>query len=107
MIVARRKSETGTCTLAIKLQGALVDSDGDTAYDVANTDFVSLADGETGVRYVVVYPGMTGSDADGSVAQDTNFLLVNGFLPWKWRVSVTHGGTSISNVWSLVVHPLV
>lgn len=107
VIAIRRKSETGTCTLAAKLQGAFVDSDGTTAFDVANSDFVTFADGETGIRYIVIYPGATGAEADGVTAYDTNFLMLNGFLPWKWRLSVTHGGTSVANVWSAIVYPLV
>lgn len=107
VIAIRRKSETGTCTLAAKLQGGFVDTDGTTAFDVANTDFVTFADGATGIKYVVVYPGLTGSDADGVVLQDTDFTLTNGFLPYKWRLSITHGGTSVANVFSVIVYPLV
>jgi hypothetical protein len=106
VIAVRRKSETGTCTLAAKLQGGFVDADGTTAFDVANADLVTFADGETGVRYVFVYPGITGAEADGVVTFDTSFNVVNGFLPHKWRVSITHGGTSVANVFSVIVYPL-
>ena len=105
LLVVRRTAETGTCTLAAKLQGAIDDGTTTTAFDVANSDLVSFADGETGVRYCFIYPGVTGSDADGVVAQDTNFNLVNGFLPYKFRVSVTHGGTSVSNTFSVHLFP--
>lgn len=112
-LIVRRTAETGTCTLAVKVQGfagkdmaavAAVEGGSTTAgawYDVANSDLVTFADGATGVKYVTLYPGMTGSDADGVVLQDTDFTLANGVLPHIWRVSVTHGGTSVSNTFAI------
>lgn len=104
VIVIHRTAETGTCTLAAKLQGYFRPTD--TWYDVANSDVVTFADGATGIKYVVVYPGMTGSDADGVLLQDTDFSLVNGFLPYEFRLSVTHGGTSVTNTFGAVIYPL-
>jgi hypothetical protein len=54
----------------------------------------------------MVYPGITGAEADGAVALDTNFVHVSGFLPDTFRVSVTHGGTSIVNTFAVTVYPL-
>ncbi len=105
VLIVHRTAETGTATMAVKLQGYFRPTD--TWYDVANSDLVSYADGDTGIRYCMIYPGATGSDADGSVIQDTNFTLVNGFLPHAFRVSVTHGGTSVTNTFAVVVEPLL
>ncbi len=104
VIVVNRTAETGTCTLAVKLQG--YDRESNTYFDVANSDFVSFADAATGIKYNMIYPGATGSDADGVVLQDTDFSIVNGFLPYEFAVSVTHGGTSVSNTYSIVLYPL-
>lgn len=104
VIIAHRTAESGTATFAVKLQGYFRPTD--TYYDVANAELVSFADGATGVRYAMVYPGATGSDSDGSVLQDTNFSLVNGFLPDEFCIAVTHGGTSISNTFAVTVEPL-
>jgi hypothetical protein len=106
LIVVNRTVETGTATLACKLQGGIEDSVGTkTAFDVANVDLVSFADGETGLRYTFVYPGITGAEADAVVPLDTNFNMVNGFLPHYWRISVTHGGTSVANTFSVHLFP--
>jgi hypothetical protein len=107
VMLVHRTAETGTATLNAKLQGYLKETD--TWFDVANSDIVALADGDagaTGLRYVLIYPGITGAEADGAVALDTNFVHVSGFLPYCWRVSVTHGGTSITNTFAVVVWPL-
>jgi len=107
LVVVNRKSETGTCTLAVKLTGYLMDDD-DVEYewDVAGAAIVSYADGATGVRYFMLYPGATGSDADGVIAKSTNFNLVNDALPQQFRIAVTHGGTSVENTFSVRVYPL-
>jgi hypothetical protein len=104
VMVVERTSETGTCTLDAKLQGYHHATG--TAFDVANADIIQFADGATGLRYVMVYPGITGAEADGLVTFDTNFNYVNGFLPDTFRVSVTHGGTTVTNVFSVTVYPL-
>lgn len=103
LIVVNRTAETGTCTLAVKLQG--YDDASATAYDVQGAAIVSYADGATGLRYVFVYPGAVGAEADVVVPVNTNFNYVNGFLPYKFRVSVTHGGTSVTNTFSVSLHP--
>jgi hypothetical protein len=107
VMVVERTVETGTATLNAKLQGYHHATG--TVFDVANADIIALADGDagaTGLRYTMVYPGITGAEADGLVSFDTNFNYVNGFLPDTFRVSVTHGGTSIVNTFAVTVYPL-
>lgn len=105
VLVVERQNDTGTATLDAKLQGYHHATE--TWFDVANSDIVQIADGDgDAVRYCMIYPGATGSDTDGVVAQDTNYNLVNGFLPDTFRVSVTHGGTSISQDFAVTVYPL-
>lgn len=58
--------------------------------DVANTDIVQIAAGSaTATRYCMIYPGATAAQATGVIALDTNYNLVNGFLPDTFRVKVT------------------
>lgn len=104
VIVINRTAETGNCTLDAKLQG--YDRASDTWYDVQSASFVQFADGATGVRYIVVYPGIVADDADASVAIATNYKNVSAFLPHEFRLSVTHGGTSVANTFSATIHPL-
>lgn len=104
VVVCHRETDAGNATMGVRLQGYHRISD--EYYDVANAELVSYANDATGVRYAMVYPGATGSDADGSVLQDTNFSLVNGFLPDEFRIAVTHGGTSIANTFAVTVEPL-
>ena len=104
VIVCNRTAESGTCTLDVKLQGYHRASD--TWYDVQSASFVQYADGATGVRYVTVYPGIVADDADASVILATNYKNVSGVLPREFRISVTHGGTSVSNTFAITVEPL-
>lgn len=105
LLVVQRTAKTGTATLAAKLQGFHHETE--TWFDVANSDIVTIADADgAATRYCLIYPGATGSAATGVVVQDVNFNLVNGFLPDTFRVSVTHGGTSISNTFAASLYPL-
>jgi aspartokinase-like uncharacterized kinase len=107
LVVVNRKSETGASTLAVKLVGYLRDDDKvEYEWDVQGAAIVTFADGATGVRYFMVYPGATGSDADGVIAKGTNYNLVNDALPQQFRIVATHGGTSVENTFSVRVYPL-
>lgn len=105
VIVVNRTAETGTCTLDVKLQGYQRASD--TWYDVQGASVVQYADGATGVRYVVLYPGIVADDADAIVTIATNYKHVSGWLPYEFRISVTHGGTSVTNTFAVTVEPLL
>ena len=99
-----RESETGTCTLAAKLQwinlstgdaNDLLDQAGNA---VAINDF---ADGETGKRFIVIHPDdILGGDVDGvlAVSNNTYYRLP---LPGHLQLVLTHGGTDVENVYNI------
>lgn len=104
VMVVNKTAESGTTpTLDVKLQG--YDDASATWFDVQGASIVQYSGGATGLRYAVIYPGLTADDADGVVTINTTFKHVNGFLPYKFRVQVTHGGTSISNTFSVAIYP--
>ncbi len=106
VIVANRTAEAGTSpTFDWKLQGYHRVSN--TWYDVPSASGVQYTTGQTGVRTVVVYPGIVADDADGSVTISTNYKNVSAWLPYEFRIVVTHGGTSIANTFAITVEPLL
>ncbi|HEY5987311.1 MAG TPA: hypothetical protein VIV12_13195 [Streptosporangiaceae bacterium] len=104
LIVGNRTADTGTCTLNGKLRG--YDRVSDTYFDVVGAAFTAWADNAHSLKYILVYPGCTGSDADGSIAKSTDYLLVNDCLPHEFVISMTHGGTSVANTFSVTIFPL-
>lgn len=106
VLVVQRTAKTGTVTLDAKLQGYHHATN--TWFDVANADLVQITDaeGNAATHYTMVYPGITGAEADGTIPLDTNFNYVNGFLPDTFRVSVTHGGTAVAQTFAATVYPL-
>lgn len=64
--------------------------------DVPSAAFVQVAAGATTERFITLYPGLTGSDADASVAIATNFTQVGLFPLRKMRLSVTVGTGAVT-----------
>ena len=104
MLMINRTADTGTCTLDLQIQyqNPLTL----TWTNLQSAKNVSYADGTTGERYVIVYPGLTGSDADASIAINTSFVHVGAYLPRTWRVQTTNGGTTVTNTYSCVAYYL-
>lgn len=99
-LIVERTAETGTCTLDVKLQ--MYAPEADAWIDLEGAAITQFADGATGDRYLYLYPGVTGSDADDAVTLDTNEAVKSGhYLPRQWRVHCTTGGTSVSNTFSV------
>ena len=91
-------AETGTSTLDAKLQYKNPQSLAWT--DIPGASFVQFADGATGERFIEMYVGATGSDADSSLALATNFKQL-GLFPHRYmRLSCTVGGTTVTRTFS-------
>ncbi len=91
-------AESGTSTLDAKLQYKNPTSLAWT--DIPGASFVQFADGATGERFIEMYVGATGSDADSSLALATNFKQL-GLMPHRFmRLSATVGGTSVTRTFS-------
>lgn len=91
-------AESGTSTLDAKLQYKNPVSLAWT--DMPGASFVQYADGATGERFIEMYVGAVGSDADSSVALATNFKQL-GLMPHRYmRLSATVGGTSVTRTFS-------
>lgn len=91
-------AETGTSTLDAKLQYKNPQSLAWT--DIPGASFVQFADGATGERFIEMYVGATGSDADSSLALATNFKQL-GLMPHRFmRLSATVGGTTVTRTFS-------
>lgn len=98
LLVVNRTAETGTCTLDAQVEFYAPASG--TWLQLEGAKIVQFADGATGDRYLQVYPGLTGSDADDVVALDTAEGSKCGqYLPPRCRLAVTSGGTSVSNTY--------
>lgn len=97
-ILISNTAETGASTLDAKLQYKHPISLAWT--DLANATFVQWIDGATGERWITLYPGLVGSDADASVALATNFKNL-GLYPFRFlRLSATVGGTTVTRTFS-------
>ncbi len=100
-----RESETGTATLAAKLQWINAASgDANDFLDragnvIAINDF---ADGETGKRFIDIHPENETADTDGVLAVGNNTYYRANLMP-RMQLVVTHGGTSVSNVYNITV----
>jgi hypothetical protein len=100
LLVVSRTAETGTCTLDAQVE--FYAPNAGTWLELEGAAIPQFADGATGDRYLQVYPGITGSDADDSVALDTAEGKKCGqYLPRTWRVKVTNGGTTVTNTYSI------
>lgn len=92
-LVIDRSDETGTATLDAKVQFKNATT-GDWV-DLEGAAFPQWADGSEETRSLVIYPGITGSDADASLALDTdNDTLCGQYLPRIWRLVLTTTGTT-------------
>jgi hypothetical protein len=95
-----RTAETGTCTLNAKVQFYMPASG--LWQDLEGASWVEFADAAVADRYLHIYPGITSDESDSNLALDTNEGVVCGqYLPRRWRVAVTTGGTSVENTFSL------
>jgi hypothetical protein len=98
-----RESETGTCTLAAKVQW--IDQDTGDASDLLDQAgnaiaFNDWANGETGKRFIVIHgDDALGDDADGVLAVGSNFYYRQ-HLPFELQLVLTHGGTAVTNVYN-------
>lgn len=100
-----RESETGTCTLDAKLQW--VDQDTGTLNDFLDRAgnaiaFGQWADGATGRKFIDIHPENEQADADGVLAVGSNTYF-RGNLPFELALVLTHGGTSVANVYGIQV----
>lgn len=102
LVTVSRTAETGTCTLAWKIQ--FYSPAAATWQDLEGAVGDGFADGETGDRYLMVYPGLVGSDADNKITLNTDqAVLCGSYLPRECRLVVTTGGTSVANTYSAEV----
>lgn len=99
-----RISETGTCTLDIKVNWYdQVSNTRTTLLDQAGAQIVfnNYADGETGQRFIVIHPDdILGGDVDGvlAVGNNTYYRLP---LPYELELEVVTGGTAVSQIYDL------
>lgn len=99
LVTINRSAETGTCTLAWKIQ--FYSPHSATWQDLEGAVGDGYADGETGDRYLMVYPGLVGSDSDNKITLNTDQAVLCGqYLPRQCRLAVTTGGTSVANTYS-------
>lgn len=98
VITIDRESETGTATLDASLE--YKNQTTGTWAQVEGTSWVQWADGATGERYLYIYPGNVGAEADAMVPLDTSKgVHSSAFLPRVWRVAlVTTGTTNVVSV---------
>lgn len=99
LFLINRTAETGTCTLDAKVQ--FYAPVANTWQDLEGAAFAQFADAATGDRYLMIYPGLTGSDADTQLSLDTSEGRICGqYMPRQCRLVVTTGGTSVANTYS-------
>lgn len=100
LLLLDRTAEGGTCTLDAHVEFYMPEAA--KWQDLEGAAFPQFADGTTADRYLMIYPGLTGSDADSQLSLDTaEGRLCGQYLPRQCRVVVTTGGTSVSNTYSL------
>lgn len=105
LLVLNRTADTGTCTLDAKVQ--FYSTVAAAWLDVEGAAFVQYADGATGARYLLLYPGVTGAEADDAIPLNTSKGVKCGqYLPRQWRVAVTVGGTTVTSTYALEAHLL-
>lgn len=100
-----RESETGTCTLAAKLQWVNAASgDVNDFLDRAGNAiaFNDWADGETGKRFIDIHPENETADTDGVLAVGNNFYFRANLMD-HLQLVLTHGGTGVVNVYNITV----
>lgn len=104
-IRADRESETGTCTLDLKLQ-TLDETTGDITdwLDSGGTNNLLLpqwGDGSAVVKWMKVHPNALSSDADNTLIVNTANRVYNELWWAPFYMHVTTGGTTVTNVLSL------
>ena len=62
---------------------------------------VSYATSSTGERWMRIYPGSLGADADGVLIVNTVHKFYDAVMPPQFRLRVRHGGTSVTNTFSI------
>lgn len=67
----------------------------------ASLSTVSYATSSTGERHLRIYPGIIGADADGVLLVATVNKWVDANMPGQFRLRVRHGGTSVTNTFSI------
>jgi hypothetical protein len=97
-----RKSETGTCTLDFKLQ-TFDQTDGDWTdwLDSGGSNNLLLpqwADGSAVIKWMKVHPNALSSDADNVLIVNTANRVYNEVWWAPFRMKVTTGGTTVTNV---------
>lgn len=100
-----RESEDGTATLAAKLQWiSAASGDANDFLDRAGTviQFNDWADGETGKRFIDIHPGNETADVDGVLAVGNNTYYRANLMD-HLQLVLTHGGTSVVNVYNVTV----
>ena len=92
-VTVNRASETGTATLDGYLE--FKNATTGTWSQLEGSIFVQWADSATGERSLLIYPGITGAEADAMVPLDTNkLILCNVYLPHYWRLALVTTGTT-------------
>lgn len=95
-----RTAESGTCTLDAHVEFYMPAAA--KWQDLEGAAFAQFADGAAADRYLMIYPGLTGSDADTQLSLDTAEGRICGqYLPRQCRLVVTTGGTSVANTYSV------
>lgn len=92
MLQVNRSAEVGTATLDVKIQ--YLNHIAGSYDDLEGAAIVQMGDGVTGLVYLTVYPGLTGSDADASIALNTVNKHCGAYLPDVFRIVATTTGTS-------------
>lgn len=93
-ILLYRSAETGTGVLDAKVQYY---SKLASAYkDLEGAAFVQSPDGESlpAERYLLIYPGLVGTDADNKIALNTDDQHCGSYLPAEFKILVTASGTT-------------
>lgn len=100
-----RESETGTCTLDVKLQ-TLDETTGDITdwLDSGGTNNLLLpqwADGSAVAKWLTVHPNALSSDADNVLIVNTANRVYNEVWWAPFYIHCTTGGTTVANVVSI------
>lgn len=93
LLTVNRSAETGTATLDAKLQ--YKDPVRNAWLDIEGATLNGWADGETGDRYLMMYPGLVAADSDNHIDLNTDQASHCGsYLPKFWRLVLTTTGTT-------------
>lgn len=94
-----RTADGGTCTLDLYMQGlppGLDEATDANWVDVSGILVPQYADGATGRRAFLFYPGITAQDG-GIDAVNTTMGHASGYLPLYYRLRLRSGGTTVTN----------